>query len=129
MQSPEMKCKRALLKRKFHIVGRADVGAVWWRSCGDVKGQRPRGATDGLRRPQALLLNELGNRRTRTIRLRNRLTLAKQGPVTLGGGSKAAVRDRGDVVWLCQHRRCEGGAACRPQPFDSIHPVPKIDQL
>ena len=58
-----------------------------------IKGQRPKGATDELRRPHALLLNELGNWRTRKTRQRNRLTLAKQGPVTprhTGGSAVSA---------------------------------------
>ena len=48
----------------------------------NVKGQWPRGATDGPRTPRALLLNGPGNWRTRKTRQRNRSTLAKQGQVT-----------------------------------------------
>ena len=41
------------------------------------------GSNDVSVKDRELLLNELGNRRTRKTRLRNRLTLAKQGPVIL----------------------------------------------
>ena len=58
-----------------------------------IKGQRPKGATDELRRPHALLLNELGNWRTRKTRQRNRLTLAKQGPVT-----RRVAKGAGDLL-------------------------------
>ena len=73
-------------------------GAV--RCCSVLFGAAARrldlGSKDVSVKARELLLNESGNRRTRTIRLRNRLTLAKQGPVTLAKqGQSQGHRTRG----------------------------------
>ena len=88
-----------------------------------IKGQRPKGATDELRRPHALLLNELGNWRTRKTRQRNRLTLAKQGPVTWPlSWSTRASEDRRCTA-LCAARRARRARASPPGEAEETRSV------
>ena len=76
----------------------------------NVKGQWPRGATDGPRTPRALSLNELGNWRTRKTRQRNRSTLAKQGQVTFWVPGVRTARLLAGVMRGLRARRIFGEA-------------------
>ena len=81
------------------------------------------GSKDVSVKARELLLNESGNRRTRTIRLRNRLTLAKQGPVTWPlSWSTRASEDRRCTA-LCAARRARRARASPPGEAEETRSV------